>query len=509
MSVNNNANIPAENPFANLDGLKNANLTENEKTVLSNCDYKDFAEKWYKSLGNISAQAHTHINRNVKEIKEGIFRQLGAAMGFCSFDPWKETQQVFSDWKSFDGYIRMKISSETYQKIAKANPQYFDKVIEHLEQVADNLDKMAKVRLDTFVSNQSGETLAMLASDFRSTAAFLRMKMNGDDAAKPGNNNAKPVANPGDRPTVINHYHNNIGHIGDNYFGDNHFGDNNFYNKGNMGVMFKESSNGVPHTGFKSERPALESPNSFYSPSINGKRFLNLTPIQVAELALEGNKDKGKKLEMQRNTELMFEAHKPLPKEKPENIKQTVDSISFAGKEPESLKKFDVKKLESIRADEFLFKEKKPIKTDGSFEIQNNDSIMYEGKSSFRDLKISSAKQNKVNVQQKSDQLSKIERMKQFSEGIKIQNKNLKKIDETKEKPQEPSAREKSKKYSKNVVVEHNKDMKTDNPPDPKKTWISNDGSNMQRTSDGKHYKNYNSNVTNPLFHRHAPSSAP
>lgn len=199
MSVNNNANIPAENPFANLDGLKNANLTENEKTVLSNCDYKDFAEKWYKSLGNISAQAHTHINRNVKEIKEGIFRQLGAAMGFCSFDPWKETQQVFSDWKSFDGYIRMKISSETYQKIAKANPQYFDKVIEHLEQVADNLDKRAKVRLDTFVSNQSGETLAMLASDFRSTAAFLRMKMNGDDAAKPGNNNAKPVANPGDR----------------------------------------------------------------------------------------------------------------------------------------------------------------------------------------------------------------------------------------------------------------------------------------------------------------------
>lgn len=88
------------------------------------------------------------------------------------------------------------------------------------------------------------------------------------------------------------------------------------------------------------------------------------------------------------------------------------------------------------------------------------------------------------------------------------QNKDLKKRIEKKEEPQEPSALEKRKEYSKNVVAEHNKDMKTDNPPDPKKTWISNDGSNMQRTSDGKHYKNYNSNVTNPLFHRHPPPGA-
>ena len=337
MSVNNNATVSADNPFFDQTGLEHAGLEQNEQAVLSNCDYTNFTKNWKNGLGNISDTRNIH-KRNAREVKEGIFRQLGAAMGFCSFDPWKETKQLFSDWRSFDSYVRMKIAPETYQKIAKANPRYFDKVIKHLESIADDLDKRADVRLGTFVSHQSGETLAMLANDFRSTAAFLRLKMKGDDAAKPGNNNANPGSNQG-QPTVINHYHNNIGHIGDINIG--HLGDNNFHNKGgNMGVMFKEGSNGVPHTGFKSEYSVSKTEHSFYSPTINGRKLLDITAGNALKLLGSGDKDedKGKQFKVQRNGNLEFEAQEPLPKEEPKNFeKQQVNSINLGSEEPQQL----------------------------------------------------------------------------------------------------------------------------------------------------------------------------
>jgi len=364
MSVNNDTSIPIENPFYDRDSLKNAGLNKNETAVLSNCNYRNFAEKWGNSLGNISPNAHEHIV-NGRKVEEGFLRRIGTWTGFISYEPWKEAEQIFSDWKSFNSYVRFKIPPETYQKIAKANPQYFDKVIEHLNSVADELDKRADVRIGTFVQNQSGQTLTVLAEDFRSTANFLKLKMHGDDAAKPENNNAKPEADRG-QPTIINHYHNNIGHIGDINIG--HLGDNNFHNKnGNMGVMFKESSNGVPHTGFRPERPALESPNSYYSPIINGKRFLDLTSEQVVQFALEGNKDKGKKLDVKHNEKLTFEAQKPLSKKNPENIKQQVDSINL-GSENQQVYKTErdskIYKKEELEDPQLLQEEEKTKKLD-------------------------------------------------------------------------------------------------------------------------------------------------
>ena len=315
MSVNNNnAPVSLDNPFADLSSLKDANLTERETAILSKCNYKDLKPKWSEGLNNIS---NTYM-RNVKEVKESFFCHLGNVLGFVNSEPLKEVHKVFSNFDLFDRYVRNDISPETYKKIAKANPAYFDKVIEHLEDSAKELDTKADARISTFCSSSTGYALAKAATRFRDTADYLKRMIHGDDAAKPGNNNANPGADRG-QPTIINHYHNNIGHIGDNYFGDNHFGDNNFYNKGNMAVMFKGRTHGVPHTGFKSERLALESPNSYYSPIINGKRFLDLTSEQVVQIALEGNKDKGKKLERQRNDELTFEAE-PLPEDNEQDV---------------------------------------------------------------------------------------------------------------------------------------------------------------------------------------------
>ena len=687
MSVNNNPNIvPAENPFDNLDNIKeSAGLFENETAVLSKCNYENFKTEWQKGLNNISDKPNTHI-RNVKEVKEGIFRRFGAAVGFVSYEPWKHTDKIFDNWKSFDSHVRFNIKPETYQKIAKANPQYFDKVIEHLEKVADDLDKRANVRLGTFVSNQSGETLAMLANDFRSTAAFLRLKMKGDDAAKPGNNNANPGSNQG-QPTVINHYHNNIGHIGDINIG--HLGDNNFHNKGgNMGVMFKESSNGIPHTSFKSEYSVSKPEHLFYSPTINGKRFLDLTSEQVVQLALEDNKDKGKKLEPKHNEELRFKAE-PLPKEKPKNIKQQVDSINLGSEEPQQLyeTKRNLKtcykkekpaelqqsqapkeaeninsvqpkqtpiencnsKLRKLRTMFFANWDaiNKDLKNGNNTEIENNtknsnfeknlqffnksagdfeneitsEKVIHEIKQLQQELnKAVEKKQSQVdgdhwsslepllsgielmlskdkttaekeikdkreksenlsvdkqehgigfskditqeeiknaqdsyqkqkystnellkktletieyirtqaglkkkitnpspkdttkavspskhrsdvkgiNVQQKSDQLSKLERMKQFSEDIKIQNKNLKKIDETKEESRAPSVQDKMKEYDKNFVAEKLKEMKTDNTFDASKNnW--NTTNKFQTDASGNKGITFNSGIQKQL----------
>ncbi len=336
----NTSNASPANPFVNLDSLKNAGLTENEYAVLSHCQYEDLKGKWDKGLNNISTQAHTHIGRHIKEVKEGIFRQLGAAMGFFDYEPWKQTEQIFSNWRSFDSYVRFNIKLETYQKIAKANPQYFDKVIGHLEHVANELDKRANIRIGTFCSNQSGQTLAMLASDFRSTAAFLRLKMNGGDVAKPENNNSKTEADRG-QPTVINHYHNNIGHIGDINIG--HPGDNHFHNKnGKIFMQFNGSPNNIRHAGFKSGYPTVEPQNSYYSPVINGSDLLRLNAEQTADLALQGNKNKGKKLEIQRNEGLTFEAEKPLPK----NLEKTaVDSMSFTAEERKNIEMSNPKEI--------------------------------------------------------------------------------------------------------------------------------------------------------------------
>ena len=74
----------------------------------------------------------------------------------------------------------------------------------------------------------------------------------------------------------------------------------------------------------------------------------------------------------------------------------------------------------------------------------------------------------------------------------------FKKTEKPKEE-QKPSKQEKMKAYDKNVVAEHNKDMKIDNPLDPKKPWIPN---GIQRTADNKNYKTFNANVTDPLFQK-------
>ena len=289
MSVTNDTSSPIENLFHDRDSLKNAGLNKNETAVLSNCNYRNFAEKWGNSLGNISPNAHEHIV-NGREVEEGFLRRIGTWTGFISYEPWKEAEQIFSDWESFNSYVRFKIPPETYQKIAKANPQYFDKVIEHLNSVADELDKKADVRIGTFVSNQSGQTLTVLAEDFRSTANFLKLKMKGEDAAKPENNNANPGADRG-QPTIINHYHNNI-QFGNNYNNYGHIGNNNFYNKGgNMGVMFKESSNSVPNTSFRPEYSVSKSEQSFYSPTINGIKVLDVTAENALKLLGQGESE--------------------------------------------------------------------------------------------------------------------------------------------------------------------------------------------------------------------------
>lgn len=329
MSVNNNPNTaPLDNPFADLSSLKNANLDEREEAILSKCNYKDLKTKWSEGLNNISNNAHTHM-RNVKEVKESFFCYLGNVLGLANSEPLKEVHKVFSNFDLFDRYVRNDISTGTYKKIAKANPAYFDKVIEHLEDSAKALDIKADARVDTFCSSSTGYALARAATRFRDTADYLKRMMHGDDAAKPGNNNANPGADRG-QPTIINHYHNNIGHIGDINIG--HLGDNNFYNKGNMAVMFKKSSNGVPHTGFKSEYSVSKTENLFYSPTINGMKLLDVTAKNALKLLGQGEKDESK----ENKENLEFKAQKPLSKENPENIKQQVDSINLKPEEKEN-----------------------------------------------------------------------------------------------------------------------------------------------------------------------------
>ena len=337
MSVNNNAHVSVDNPFADLSSLKDANLTERETAILSKCNYENLKPKWSEGLNNISNNARTHM-RNVEEVKESFFCHLGNVLGFANSEPLKEVHKVFSNFDLFDRYVRNDISPETYKKIAKANPQYFDKVIEHLEDSAKALNTKADARIGTFCSSSTGYALAKAATRFRDTADYLKRMMHGDDAAKPGNGNEKP----GGQPTIINHYHNNIGHIGDNYFGDNHFGDNNFYNKGaNMGVMFKKSSNGVPHPGFRPEYSISKTENLFYSPTINGKKLLELEAKDAVKLLGPGDENEGKKLEMQQSGELTFEAE-PLHK----NLEKTaVNSMSFTAEKRKNVEMSNPKEI--------------------------------------------------------------------------------------------------------------------------------------------------------------------
>ena len=330
MSVNNNPNTaPLDNPFADLGSLKDAKLTPRETSILSKCNYEDLKTKWSEGLNNISNNAHTHM-RNAKEVKESFFCYLGNVLGLANSEPLKEVRKVFSNFDLFDRYVRNDISQEMYKKIAKANPAYFDKVIKHLEDSAKELDIKADARIGTFCSSSTGCALAKTATRFRDTADYLKRMMHGDDAAKPGNNNANPGADRG-QPTIINHYHNNIGHIGDINIG--HLGDNNFYNKGgNMAVMFKKSSNGVPHTGFRPEYSVSKTENLFYSPTINGMKFLDVTAENALKLLGQGEKDEGK----ENKENLEFKAQKPLSKENPENIKQQVDSINLKPEEKEN-----------------------------------------------------------------------------------------------------------------------------------------------------------------------------
>ena len=325
MSVNNNnAPVSLDNPFADLSSLQYANLTERETAILSKCNYKDLKLKWSEGLNNISNNAHTHM-RNVKEVKESFFCYLGNVLGFANSEPLKEVHKVFSNFDLFDRYVRNDISPETYKKIAKTNPAYFDKVIEHLEDSAKKLDTKADARIGTFCSSSTGYALAKTATRFRDTADYLKRMMHGDDAAKPGNNNANPGADRG-QPTIINHYHNNIGHIGDINIG--HLGDNNFYNKGNMAVMFKGKSNGIPHTGFRPKYSIPKTENLFYSPTINGMKLLDVTAENALKLLGPGEKDEDK----ENNENLEFKAQKPLSKENPENIKKLIDiGVQIAG----------------------------------------------------------------------------------------------------------------------------------------------------------------------------------
>ena len=272
-----NTNYPnsssLENPFADLSSLKNVvKLDEREEGILSNCKYGELQKKWSEGLDKISNNPH----RDVHDAKESCFCHLGNILGFANSEPLKEVHTVFSNFDLFDRYVRNDIPPGTYKKIAKANPAYFDKVIKHLEDCAKKLDIKAEARVDTFCSSSTGYALARAATRFRDTADYLKRMMNGDDAAKPENNNANPGANR-EQPTIINHYHNNI-QFGNNYNNYGHIGNNNFYNKGgNMAVMFKESSNSVPNTSFRPEYSVSKSEHSFYSPTINGIKFLDVT----------------------------------------------------------------------------------------------------------------------------------------------------------------------------------------------------------------------------------------
>lgn len=673
MSVNNDTSIPIENLFHDRDSLKNAGLNKNETAVLSNCNYRNFAEKWGKSLGNISSNAHEHIV-NGRKVEEGFLRRIGTWTGFISYEPWKEAEQIFSDWESFNSYVRFKIPPETYQKIAKANPQYFDKVIEHLNSVADELDKRADVRIGTFVSNQSGQTLTVLAEDFRSTANFLKLKMKGEDAAKPENNNANPGTDRG-QPTIINHYHNNI-QFGNNYNNYGHIGNNNFYNKGgNMAVMFKESSNSVPNTGFRPEYSVSKSEHSFYSPTINGIKLLDVTtenalklfgqdkseenendagrvnagihkktdndeqnveeydttrnlhseknvqqkPTKTSETLLKKNLNSLKQIKEEEvnnqppvppttedfttrlrnlytkffanwdtireeikkqdntlqaqsnqgsksinNLQQIYESH-PMAKSvkiTPANILRELKSLNMEvnnfvpqGNGIEKEAKYDAKemllKIEKVMSNDkqtsenrikseraknkgsthdnapqdhgilSSFTDKKHI-DDAKIRYKENGSLeglLKETWEIIQDIRSELEKKKKItnppttktkspskpqsdvkgiNVQQKNDQLSSLERMKQFSEGTKIQNKNLKKRVETKVEPKRPSGQDKMKEFNKNIVSKKFENMKTDNVFDASKNnW--NTTNKFQTDASGNNGITHNSKIQEQL----------
>ena len=80
--------------------------------------------------------------------------------------------------------------------------------------------------------------------------------------------------------------------------------------------------------------------------------------------------------------------------------------------------------------------------------------------------------------------------MKQFSDGIKIRNKNLKRRAEKKEEPKGPSIQDKMKEFNKNVVSKKFENMKTDNTFDASKQIFVPSG--VHTNADNSKHKPYN-----------------
>ena len=267
MTINPNFNVSVDNPFLDSSSL-GQNITQNDRKILSDCQYGKLQETWSKSINLITgSNNNSHSDRTVNENSTSACSHLNQK------DRLEAENNVFSSIGEFHDYIFRKIPDSTYERIAKTNPHYFEKVITHLEQMGKDMGDPA--RLDTF--GKASRNMFLV------TAGYLRKMMRGGGAANPGN--VSP--NPSNPPTIINHYHNNIGHIGDNYFGNNHFGDNNFLNKnGNLGRMFKKNSNSLPYNDFQSS--SYSRPGSYYSPMINGRKFLEMQLGEVLSTMLGG-----------------------------------------------------------------------------------------------------------------------------------------------------------------------------------------------------------------------------
>lgn len=88
--------------------------------------------------------------------------------------------------------------------------------------------------------------------------------------------------------------------------------------------------------------------------------------------------------------------------------------------------------------------------------------------------------------------------MKQFSDGIKIRNKNLKRRAEKKEEPKVPSVQDKMKEFNKNIVSKKFENMKTDNTFDASKNnW--NTTNKFQTDASGNKGITFNSGIQKQL----------
>ena len=87
--------------------------------------------------------------------------------------------------------------------------------------------------------------------------------------------------------------------------------------------------------------------------------------------------------------------------------------------------------------------------------------------------------------------------MKQFSDGIKIKNKNLKRRAEKKEEPKGPSVQDKMKEFNKNIVSKKFENMKTDNTFDAsKQTFVPGGVHKNANNSEHKPYNTYDESQT-------------